>query len=46
MKNYSSSKNGEKIDSNNYRVIHKLPPGDSPYVRAKYAQVCYELTSI
>lgn len=39
MKNYSSSKNGEKIDSNNYRVIHKLPPGDSPYVRAKYAQL-------
>lgn len=25
--------------SNNYHVIHKLPPGDSPYVRAKYAQL-------
>lgn len=23
----------------NYHVIHKLPPGDSPYVRAKYAQL-------
>lgn len=22
-----------------YRVIHKLPPGDSPYVRAKHLQV-------
>uniref|UniRef100_M1CWC4 Protein SULFUR DEFICIENCY-INDUCED 1 n=1 Tax=Solanum tuberosum TaxID=4113 RepID=M1CWC4_SOLTU len=23
----------------NYHIIHKLPPGDSPYVRAKYAQL-------
>ncbi|XP_059315616.1 protein SULFUR DEFICIENCY-INDUCED 1-like [Lycium ferocissimum] len=38
MKNYSCSKKVEEIDSN-YRVIHKLPPGDSPYVRAKYAQL-------
>lgn len=22
-----------------YHVIHKLPPGDSPYVRAKHLQV-------
>lgn len=23
----------------NYHIIHKLPPGDSPYVKAKYAQL-------
>ena len=22
-----------------FHVIHKVPPGDTPYVRAKYAQV-------
>ncbi|XP_055809422.1 protein SULFUR DEFICIENCY-INDUCED 1-like [Solanum dulcamara] len=38
MKNNSCSKKVEEIDSN-YRVIQKLPLGDSPYVRAKYAQL-------
>ncbi|KAK4356875.1 hypothetical protein RND71_022485 [Anisodus tanguticus] len=34
------TKKGEKQQlESNYHVIHKLPPGDSPYVRAKYAQL-------
>ncbi|KAJ8547116.1 hypothetical protein K7X08_010702 [Anisodus acutangulus] len=34
------TKKGEKQQLEyNYHVIHKLPPGDSPYVRAKYAQL-------
>lgn len=41
MKN-NSNNNGctkkEQLECN-YHVIHKLPPGDSPYVRAKYAQL-------
>lgn len=27
----------EQLECNH--IVHKLPPGDSPYVRAKYAQV-------
>ncbi|PHT48752.1 Protein SULFUR DEFICIENCY-INDUCED 1 [Capsicum baccatum] len=40
MKNNNNScfKKGDENNSN-YRVIHKLPNGDSPYVRAKYAQL-------
>ncbi|KAJ8530721.1 hypothetical protein K7X08_023602 [Anisodus acutangulus] len=34
------TKKGEKQQLEyNYHVIHKLPPGDSPYVRAKYTQL-------
>lgn len=42
MKKKNNNNNGcikkEQLECN-YHVIHKLPPGDSPYVRAKYAQV-------
>ncbi|OIT20674.1 PREDICTED: protein SULFUR DEFICIENCY-INDUCED 1-like [Nicotiana attenuata] len=41
MKNYNNglcTKKGE-MKQEFYHVIHKLPPGDSPYVRAKYAQL-------
>ncbi|XP_009621343.1 protein SULFUR DEFICIENCY-INDUCED 1-like [Nicotiana tomentosiformis] len=41
MKNYNNglcTKKGE-MKQDPYHVIHKLPPGDSPYVRAKYAQL-------
>ncbi|KAL3507374.1 hypothetical protein ACH5RR_032756 [Cinchona calisaya] len=31
-------KKGEKVHES-FHVIHKLPPGDSPYVRAKYFQL-------
>ncbi|KAK6929609.1 Tetratricopeptide repeat [Dillenia turbinata] len=34
--NKKSPKKGEKED---YHVLHKLPPGDSPYVRAKHMQL-------
>ncbi|XP_059293036.1 protein SULFUR DEFICIENCY-INDUCED 2 [Lycium ferocissimum] len=39
--NIGCTKKGEKqqLLESNYHVIHKLPPGDSPYVRAKYAQL-------
>ncbi|CAN4090938.1 unnamed protein product [Withania somnifera] len=40
MKNYNNSGCTKKEPLEcNYHVIHKLPPGDSPYVRAKYAQL-------
>ncbi|KAK4421717.1 protein SULFUR DEFICIENCY-INDUCED 1 [Sesamum alatum] len=40
MKNSSSSCSSRKSEKQNaYHVIHKLPPGDSPYVRAKYFQL-------
>lgn len=32
-----SLRKGEKAEA--YHVIHKLPTGDSPYVRAKHLQV-------
>lgn len=37
----SKIRKGEKQDSSNssYHVLHKLPPGDSPYVRAKHVQL-------
>ncbi|XP_009793952.1 protein SULFUR DEFICIENCY-INDUCED 1 [Nicotiana tabacum] len=41
IKNYNNgicTKKGE-MKQEFYHVIHKLPPGDSPYVRAKYAQL-------
>lgn len=39
-----SSKNNQKGDTKGkkddlYHVIHKVPSGDTPYVRAKHAQV-------
>ncbi|KAG6667782.1 protein SULFUR DEFICIENCY-INDUCED 1-like [Carya illinoinensis] len=35
-----STRKGEKEESlPSYHVIHKLPPGDSPYVRAKHVQL-------
>lgn len=41
MKNNSNNNGCTKKEQSecNYHVIHKLPPGDSPYVRAKYAQL-------
>lgn len=42
----SGSKKMYEVDNNNitvnkelYHVIHKVPSGDGPYVRAKHAQV-------
>ncbi|PPE01159.1 hypothetical protein GOBAR_DD01802 [Gossypium barbadense] len=28
-----------QLHPSHYHVLHKLPPGDSPYVRAKHVQV-------
>lgn len=41
MKNNNgfARKNAEKQSQEPFHVLHKLPPGDSPYVRAKYFQV-------
>ncbi len=37
----SSKKNSKgKQEKDMYHVIHKVPYGDSPYVKAKHAQVC------
>lgn len=33
-----SSKGKQEKDS--YHIIHKVPHGDGPYVKAKHAQVC------
>lgn len=38
MKNNSCARKGGKM-MDDFQAIHKLPHGDSPYVRAKYAQV-------
>ncbi|XP_031119915.1 protein SULFUR DEFICIENCY-INDUCED 2-like [Ipomoea triloba] len=38
MKNNSCSRKGGKM-MEDFQAIHKLPHGDSPYVRAKYAQL-------
>ncbi|XP_024019762.1 protein SULFUR DEFICIENCY-INDUCED 2 [Morus notabilis] len=37
----SRTRKGEKQDVSNcsYHVVHKLPPGDTPYVRAKHVQL-------
>ncbi len=40
-----SPRKGDKKEEDSpsplYHVIHKLPPGDSPYVRAKHVQVIF-----
>lgn len=38
-------KNEEKDQKEMFRVIHKVPSGDGPYVRAKHAQVQFSLPS-
>lgn len=39
--NGSAKKAAEKqLLQEPFHVHHKLPPGDSPYVRAKFFQVC------
>nr|GMD85490.1 protein SULFUR DEFICIENCY-INDUCED 1-like [Ipomoea batatas] len=38
MKNNSCARKGGKM-MDDFQAIHKLPHGDSPYVRAKYAQL-------
>jgi hypothetical protein len=35
-------KGGDKKDL--FHVIHKVPAGDSPYVRAKHLQVCFGIS--
>ncbi|PON72899.1 N-terminal acetyltransferase A, auxiliary subunit [Trema orientale] len=35
----SRRKLAEKPEASSYHVLHKLPPGDSPYVRAKHVQL-------
>lgn len=37
--NNNSSLKGKKDDL--YHVLHKVPYGDSPYVKAKHVQVTY-----
>lgn len=39
MKGGKREKNEESVA---YRIIHKLPSGDSPYVRAKHLQVWFK----
>jgi hypothetical protein len=34
------SANGGKKEKDLFHVIHKVPAGDGPYVKAKHAQVC------
>ncbi|KAL5542550.1 hypothetical protein UlMin_010260 [Ulmus minor] len=34
-----SRRKGEKPEASSYHVLYKLPPGDSPYVRAKHVQL-------
>lgn len=45
MKGGKREKNEEAVDAASvaYHVLHKLPSGDSPYVRAKHLQVCPDL---
>ncbi|CAL5337280.1 unnamed protein product [Camellia sinensis] len=39
LKMINCQRKSEKEESNSYHVTHKLPPGDSPYVRAKHVQL-------
>lgn len=41
MKNNNGFGKKAENKQESFHVIHKLPPGDSPYVRAKYFQVCF-----
>ena len=38
-KEFTGKKNMSQTRDQPYHVVHKLPPGDSPYVRAKHVQV-------
>ncbi|RVW25330.1 hypothetical protein CK203_065248 [Vitis vinifera] len=46
MQESSRRKSSRRRDKDPFCVIHKVPSGDTPYVRAKHAQVCSHFFSI